>query len=343
MALSAEPTYAVRAAPAGLVMPGLCACCGAVAARALVERRARDRATAWVPYCTVCHRHASAVRTRRLAGVLSSSVLALTTAASLPLLWPFVPAVLYGCLVLAAASLPALALPVWWRRRPRAGHTAVGRAAWWLEPGELCCTSSRFASELALGNAASVRNVSALEPRWVGWMAAGWVLALAVSPFLFWLHRPLVRIVNLTDTRLIVRVDGHPLGLVEPTSTENARAGVEVRVPSGQREFLAEGPGGQVVARAAVHIHGAKEHLYAPGSKDYCFWLETTGYGRAAPPNPRIEPLAGEVRFWVLPGHVDTWFDKNPEAAPGDRRTSGGSLTALRQALCADAPGTAER
>jgi hypothetical protein len=149
-----------------------------------------------------------------------------------------------------------------------------------------------------------------------------------------------VRILNLTDERLTVRVDGHPLGLVEATSTENARAGVEVRVPSGQREFLAEGPGGRVVARATVHVHGAKEHLYAPGSNDHCFWLETTGYGRSAPPNPRLEALTGAARFWVLPGHVDTWFDKNPEASPGGRRTSGGSLTALRQARCADAPGS---
>jgi hypothetical protein len=147
-----------------------------------------------------------------------------------------------------------------------------------------------------------------------------------------------VRIVNLTDARLAVRVDGHLLALVDATSTENARAGVEVRVPSGQREFLAESPGGQTVARAAVHVHGGREHLYAPGSDGYCFWLETTAYGRAAPPNPRVEPLVGTGRFWVLPGHVDTWFDKNPDAPPGDRRTSGGALTALRQARCADAP-----
>ena len=341
MASSAEPTYAVKAADSGLVMPRDCACCGEVAAHALAERHAR--ATALVPYCTVCHRHASAVRTRRLAWVLASSVLGLTTAAAAPLLWPFVRAAVYGCLVLAAASLPAIILPLWWRRRLRAGHTAVGRAAWWLESGELCCTSLRFARELGESSAAPVRAVRAEEPRWARWMAAGWVVAFASAPCLFWLHRPLVRIVNLSDARLVVRVDGHPLALVEPTSAENARAGVEVRVPSGQREFLAESPGGQTVARAVVHVHGGSEHLYAPGGDGYCFWLETTAYGRAVPPNPSVEPLTGTDRFWLLPGHVDTWFDKNPEAPPGDRRTSGGSLTALRQARCADAPAGVDR
>jgi hypothetical protein len=341
MAPSVEPSYAVKVADSGPVMPTDCACCGAVAAHALREHR--DRATALVPYCTVCHRHASAVRTRRLAWVLACSVLALTTAAAAPLLWPFVPALAYACLVLAAASLPAVVLPIWWRRRPRAGHTAVGRAAWWLESGELCCTSLRFARELGDRSAAPVRAVRGGEPRWAAWMAAGWVVAFASAPWLFWLHRPLVRIVNLTDARLAVRVDGHLLALVEPTSTENARAGVEVRVPSGQREFLAESPGGQTVARAAVHVHGGGEHLYAPGSDGYCFWLETTAYGRAAPPSPRVEPLVGTDRFWVLPGRIDTWFDKNPGAPPGDRRTSGGALTALRQARCADAPSGVER
>jgi hypothetical protein len=343
MTVTREPTHAVAVAAHAAVMPSHCACCDAVAAQALAEHRARDGATVFVPYCTACHRHSSAVQTRRLVFVLATSVLGLTSAAALPLLWPFLPAVAYGCLVIFVAWLPWVALPIGWRRRPRAAHTAVGRAAWWLESGELCLTNSRFATELALANAGSVRIVREREPRWTAWMAAGWALVLVLAPLLYWVHRPLVRVVNLTGARLVVYVDRHRLVEVEPTSVENARAGVEVRIPSGQREFLAEGPGGQVVARALVQVRGAREHLYAPGSEDYCFWLETTSYGRVAPPTPRIEPLTGPDRFWALSGRVDTWFDQNPEPPVGDPRTSGGSLVALRQARCADAPDSVVR
>jgi hypothetical protein len=124
---------------------------------------------------------------------------------------------------------------------------------------------------------------------------------------------------------------------VEPTSAESPRAGVEMRVPSGQREFSVEDPAGRRVSQSLVKVVAARDHLYAPASREYCFWLETSGYGRNAP-DVSIVPLVGQLRFWVLPGSVDTWFSENPKVSPGDGRSSGGVLTALRQASCADAP-----
>ena len=40
----------------------------------------------------------------------------------------------------------------------------------------------------------------------------------------------------------------------------------------------------------------------------------------------------------VLPGGIDTWFAPNPGTADPNARSSGGLLTALRQAPCTEAP-----
>jgi hypothetical protein len=318
-------------------MPSSCACCDGLAAHALGERRPSDRATVFVPYCTDCFRHASAVRTHWLVSTLASGVLGLTTAAAIPLFWSFVPALVYGASVLVAGALPLGFLLFAGQGRLRAGHSAVGRAVWWRRTGELCCTNGRFCAELLPPGRPMPDPRGEREPCFPKWILAGWVLTAVSAPLAWWVHHPVVRVINLTDTRLTVRVDGHRMIDVEPTSAENPRAGVEIRVPSGQRDFSAEDPRGQPVAQSAVRVVAARDHLYAPASREHCFWLETSGYGRNAQ-DASIVPLAGQVRFWILPGRVDTWFYENPEVRFGDGRSSGGELTALRQAHCADAP-----
>jgi len=86
-----------------------------------------------------------------------------------------------------------------------------------------------------------------------------------------------------------------------------------------------------------VRLVSGAMHFYAPASNGYCFWLEHTHYGRAKSFENDIEPLAGPSRFWVLARRVDTWFSPNPPATDDDRST-GGSLTALRQGPCNVAP-----
>ena len=85
-----------------------------------------------------------------------------------------------------------------------------------------------------------------------------------------------------------------------------------------------------------ISLQAGRRHLYAPGSADICFWLETTSYGREQK-RPDKVPLQGEVRFWVLPEEVNGWFMPSPPAPEGARAT-GGSTTVLRQGPCEDAP-----
>jgi hypothetical protein len=109
-------------------------------------------------------------------------------------------------------------------------------------------------------------------------------------------------------------------------------------VPSGERALAVIGPGGRVVEEARVFVKSGARHLYAPASDGYCFWLERSFYGRSGPDVAERRALAGSVRFWVLPSDLDTWFSPNPEPSRADKRSSGGMLSALRQARCSVAP-----
>ena len=61
-----------------------------------------------------------------------------------------------------------------------------------------------------------------------------------------------------------------------------------------------------------------------------------TGYGRDA--TRSVRPLVSGARFFALDTDVDSWFVASPEPPAFDRRSSGGTLTALRQSPCARAP-----
>lgn len=327
-------------APEGLTPPASCACCGGIAASSRVETRARDGQSLIVPYCTDCQRHASAAVTRTLAVTVASCLLAATLAGTLPLLDETQGRFAYGTIVLVGAVLPVLAA-LFWPRRLAPGHTTTGRAVWWLPDGQLCCTNPGWAAELAAATGVEPRRQLLAERVLSPWMLAGVLLALGATPFLYWLYHPLVRVVDLTGSRIEVRLDGHRVASVEPTSAESPAAGVELSLPAGRHVLESRDSRGHLVARAGVFIHSGAEHLYAPGARGYCFWLETTGYGRAGASGPVIRPLAGGARFWALPLDVDTWFSPNPAPSRDDVRSSGGELTALRQARCSEAPAAA--
>ncbi len=327
---------AVKVNPTGLIVPAECACCGAVASSSRVERTPTDGLSVIVPYCDACQRHASSASTRVLASTLASCVLGGTLAAVLPLLWQQANALALAALALLGALLP---LAVALRHTPRreAGHTSGGRAVWWLPNGELFCASPAWAESLAAAQNSTLRPVSLRDRPRSPWMVTGPVLALVVAPFFYWLHRPLVRVVNLTSGQLTVLVDGAPLATLEPTSAESPAAGVEIRMPAGTRQLVAVDSRSRTVARATVQARAGRQHLYAPGSDAYCFWLETVGYGQAGAQGLDRVPLLRRDRFWVLP-QVDAWFAPNPPPSPGDDRSSGGTRTALRQSPCREAP-----
>jgi hypothetical protein len=327
---------AIKVNPSGLIVPGVCACCGALASSSRVERGPTEVHSIIVPYCDACQRHVSSASTRVLASTLASCVLGGTLAAVLPLLWQQASAIALAASALFGALLP-LAVALLHRPRREAGHSSGGRAAWWLPKGELFCASPVWAESLAAANDSTLRPAFLTDRPRSPWMAAGPVLALVAAPFFYWLHRPLLRVVNLTSGQLTVLVDGAPVATLEPTSAESSAAGVEVRIPAGTRQLEAVNSRAQTVAHATVQARAGRQHLYAPGSDSYCFWLETVGYGQAGAQGLERVPLLNGNRFWVLP-RIDAWFAPNPPPSPDDDRSSGGTRTALRQSRCREAP-----
>ena len=317
------------------MVPNECACCGRPAAASSGERRRRDGATLIIPYCSDCHQHAGAVRTRVLALLLATALLTVTTVLAVPLVSPWSTAMHYAVAILLAAACP-IALGLLLRPGPAASPHAPGRAVWWRRDGLLACTNADWAGRLAELNNTTLRREQTRERLWSPWMVASAVAGLVAAPFVLATLRPEVRVLNLTDTPFEVRADGIHLGFVEPSSSESAAAGIDVRIPAGRRTLQVLTPRGETIYERSVDVQAGQNHLFAPSSPNYCFWLETTTYGRSRDRAPRVEPLGGAQRFWVLPGHVETWFAANPPAASMDLGATGGVLTALRQARCSE-------
>jgi hypothetical protein len=312
--------------------PDECAGCGAFATASEVIGSG-TRAVV-VPYCTACLRRSGAARTRHLATVIASLLLAVAVVGGGPLVWPWVgPLALTFGAILASASPLAVSLWVLPRLLP---HLATPRAVFFTFSGELAFRRPYFAERAALlSGAKEPRAARRKEPLGIA-VLAGPLLAALGGPALHWLHHPLVRLLNLRPEVAFVEVDGRVVAEVLGSSVESPEAGVDVRLPAGPRQIVTRSRDGVVDERRVV-VRSGRHHLYAPGAHDYCFWLETTNYGRAGPaPVGRVELPRG-AGFWVLPKRIDTWFSQNP-ARPGETRSSGGNLTALRQARCRDLP-----
>lgn len=287
-----------------------------------------------VGYCEPCASHVARDATRRLAATLSALLLGLALGAALPIVFPWQSRL--ACLLLAGlGALAPLLLGRVGRRAP-AGHAAFAGAVLFRAKGELLCLREAFAREVARTVGAEALPVRA--PR--SWpllellLVAG-VTAL-VAPFSYSFHHPAVRVLALGPTALELFVDGRRAGRVEPSSGESPLAGLELHLPAGERTLVSVDTEGRPVARVTVALQAGARHLYAPGSNDVCFWLETVSYGREEK-RPDFVPLVGEERFWVLPEDVNGWFMPSPPASEGARAT-GGASTVLRQGACEDVP-----
>jgi hypothetical protein len=318
----------------GAVTPASCACC--LAPPTSSQREDRGAESLIIPYCGECLRHASARTTRNLAVVVASLLIAGTLSFALPILSGALPLVPDVVVVLVLALLPVLVRSTL-RMRPRPNHSSRERAAWWIADGQLACTNARWAGELGRANSAELRAAALPRAPFPLWLGLGPVSALVMAPFGWYLHHPLVRVLDLNETRIVLTVDGRPVTSVEPTSSESPLAGVEVRIPAGEHDLAAIASDGRELHRARVRIQSGRRHLYAPSGVRHCFWLEETRYGRLGSELGAIDPLTGSARFWVLPRRVDTWFAPNPEPR-ADRQSSGGVLVALRQSPCSEAP-----
>jgi hypothetical protein len=167
------------------------------------------------------------------------------------------------------------------------------------------------------------------------------VLALGLSLLAYGWHHPRLWAINLTAEPLRLLVDGEPEVSLEPAGVDAARVAVELRLPRGEHELTALDARNQVVATLRARLSSGRDHLYAPASNERCFWLELTRYGRDA--TQVIVPLVSEARFFALDSDVDAWFAESPEPPGSDRRSSGGTLTVLRQSPCARAPEAVRR
>ncbi len=318
----------------GAVTPALCACCGGSPSTS--RREVRNADALIVPYCGPCLRHVSARTTRNLAATVSSILLVGALSFALPIFRGALSLMVDVVLVLVAASIPIFVRLVL-GARAKPNHVSAERAVWWLRDGELACKNARWAAELARANDAESRPASLSEPRLDAWLALGPLSALVLGPAAWYLHHPLVRVLDLNETRIELLVDGQRVAEIEPTSAESSAAGIDVRMPAGEHEVSAVGPEGNTVHSARVRVQSGRRHLYVPGGDRYCFWLEEARYGRAGRAEATVEPLTGSARFWVLPRRIDTWFAPNP-SPPADEVSSGGVLLALRQAPCNEAP-----
>jgi hypothetical protein len=171
------------------------------------------------------------------------------------------------------------------------------------------------------------------------WAAALPFVCGVAALLLYGMHFPVVRVLDVTATRLSVALDGRPFLEIEPTSAESAAAGTSVRLPAGRHVLTASDPTGRIVDTASVSIEGGVQHLYAPGSLGVCFWIEATSYGRRDEQAPAPEALSTSTTFWPLSRDIDVWFAPSPPRPEGDDRSSGGLSYAVRQAPCEDVPG----
>jgi len=317
-------------------MPSTCACCGEPAAQGSLAR-ARAGSGLIVGYCDDCAAHLGRDATRRLAGVVASSLLGGGLALALPFSDRPPSIVVLAFVVLVAALVP-VAVVALWPRRPAPGHCAEGPAVRFLADGEVLCASDRYATELCRANGGKQRLARFRERRTSVWLFVPSPLCVALGVATLVVSSPLLRVVNLGPERITVEVDGRRVVAVDPTSVENASAGEEVRITAGEHELVARTPSGRVVEQARVRVEAGHPHLFAPGSEGNCFWLESAEYGRGRANEPEREPLEGETHFWVLPSDLGGFFRPVPEQAQAESRLTGGVVTVLRQAPCGADP-----
>jgi len=333
-------SVALPAALSAVLLPEECACCAETASHRSALRRA-DGASLLVGYCDECAEHQASSSARVLAVTLASVLLALASAAGLPLLAPelgLLALLLWVC-GLSALPLGLVLLPA---RPLGAPHSARGPAVVWDARQRLWCAKPQYAERVAALNGLSEGAATSAvmrERRTSPWLSAGPVLGLGLAGLSYFVYHPWLRVLNLGPVPVQVALDGQRLTSVEPTSNESPAGGARVRVPAGEHTLsVFSSVDGAALGSSAVEFHSGAVHLFAIGADSTCFWLETTGYGREQRVAPSYQPLPSAEHFWVLPGGIDTWFAENPTPSAANTKSSGGLLTALRQAPCAEAP-----
>lgn len=317
-------------------LPLACAGCGAVATQ--TEREAHKGREVLVPYCSACGDALLRHGTLRIASALAAVVLVVTVLLTLPGVAPNLGVVSYAAIAVCSGVLPPL-VAVLFRPGARDDAQFRQRAVWWNSAGSLVCTQKAWAEQLARENQIALTQAGGRVPRFSALMLSGSVLALILAPTLFTFLHPLTVVLNFGADEVEFWVDGQPRGRLPTTQLETAQAGVRVRIGAGVRTLEFRSAEGQVLATTQAPFEVGKAYLFAPLADGFCFWIERDHYGKSASGTPEreYERLAPGAKLWALPGPIDSWFSKNPDAPP-DQRSTGGTLSALRQAPCTETP-----
>jgi hypothetical protein len=325
---------------AAVAWPSECATCGAALKRedgALNDpsSRASGISDAGHPaYCSTClDTHA-----RQAARALSLAAVAVLTAVATALAFPLLePRASLAGHLLSAAALALLPLAGLGSARSLGAWGSAPRVHG-LGPLGTCVERRALIGHLRAGRWRALWLPPIVYR--IGWLLIP-ALAVGLSVLAHDWHHPRLWVINLTRERLWLAVDGVLSAALDPAGNDPARAALELRLPRGERELEAFDEHHQRVASVRAVLQGGREHVYAPASVAFCFWLESTGYGRDA--TRSIRPLTSDARFFALTTDVDSWFVASPEPPVFDRRSSGGTLTALRQSPCARAPESVRR
>jgi hypothetical protein len=256
-------------------------------------------------------------------------LLGVACALVVPLAWPQVSMAVQ---LFAAGAFSLLPLALADLLRHGSGRSA---RVWGLPFLGTIAEDPSFAARLAQANASRARRLW-LPPivyRVVFWTLPAACVGLAAASHVW--HHPRLHVANTSAGWLWVEVDGLPRVGV-PAAPRGGVSHGSARLPQGRRRFVVRDERGQLVADTWAALEGGREHLFTPGAVEHCFWLETTGYGKDA--SFVVAPLASASRFYTLDIEIDSWFGEGSEPSSGDRRSSGGTLTALHQAPCTRAP-----
>jgi len=319
---------------AHVALPPVCASCGELGGQFF--REAKGQTTLLVPYCGSCARGVLRSQTEQLAAALASVILVVTLLLTLPRMFVELTLPAYGAVIAAAGALP-LWLLYGTRHVVSPPASASGKAAFLRDSRHLVCFNADWARQLATSADREAVPVRRRERRINSWMWLSSAAALAVAPNLHALNYPDVVVLNFGDADVDIVVDGRVVGNAEPTSLESEHAGARLRVAAGRHEFQAKSPDGALVERFTARLEPGALHLMTVAGGDYCFWLEEDQYGRAGPEPTRRRRLVASEPLWVVPTRIDSWFSPNPTAS-SDQRSTGGTMTALRHARCADLP-----
>lgn len=311
--------------------PAACPSCGAELATPA------ERHVGGIAYCNTCslahERHQRAAVALAALGLSAGVVLGL----AFPLLWPHAGPGVHLLVSELAALLPIAGLGSFsetvpfWGSPPRV--FSIGPLGAISERRELL---ARLATT---GGRCRAFWLPPLAYRVAFWTVPASVLVVTLAAY-GW-HHPRLWVLNLAPERVTFVVDGAVQANVAPAGAGPEGGAVALRLPSGRHALEVRGGAGRVLGAAEVVLRRGRDHLYAPGGAGQCFWLETTGYGKAASASP--QPLTSPNLFFTLESDVDRWFSENPPPSAHDRRSTGGTLTALRHSSCAEAPDVVRR